>query len=149
MLPSFGGERPRIVMDAQLKERVLASPDLPSLPAIALRIIDLVQADEANIEKIAETDEIAGGERKPAILDDTPVLLIRVGDNYFCIEDVCTHDGQPLTDGPIADERIECPRHGARFALADGAPKCMPATEPIRTFDVEVRSDGVYASADD
>lgn len=99
-------------------------------------------------EQIAAKDEVAAGERKSVIVDDTPALLLRVGDQYFCIEDVCTHDGQPLTDGPIENGQIECPRHGARFDLETGAPKCMPATEPIRTFTVEVREDGVFASAD-
>lgn len=38
-----------------LLERVLDSPQLPSLPAIALEIISLVQEDEADVDKIAET----------------------------------------------------------------------------------------------
>lgn len=102
----------------------------------------------AHWEAIAAAEELADGERKPVIVDETPALLLRVGDAFYCVEDVCTHDGQPLTDGPVADGQITCPRHGARFELATGAPKCMPATEPIRTFRVEVRPDGVYASAD-
>lgn len=102
----------------------------------------------ANWEQVATRDEISPGQRKSVIVDDVPALLLRVGDNYFCIEDVCTHDGQPLTDGPVADGQIECPRHGARFDLATGAARCMPATEPIRTFAVDVRDDGIYASAD-
>lgn len=103
----------------------------------------------ASWEQIATPDEVAPGERLSVIVDDTPALLLRVGDNYFCIEDVCSHDGQPLTDGPVADGQIECPRHGAKFDLATGAPRCMPATEPIRAFPVEVRDDGIYASSDE
>ena len=54
----------------------------------------------ADFEPVASVDEIEPGTRKSVIVDDTPMLLIRVGDNFFAIEDVCTHDGQPLTDGP-------------------------------------------------
>ncbi len=96
-------------------------------------------------EKVAELDELADQDRKSIIVDDTPALLIRVGEEYFCIEDVCSHDGQPLTDGPIENCSIECPRHGARFDLATGQALCMPATEGIQTFSVEVREDGIYA----
>lgn len=99
-------------------------------------------------EHVASPDEVAPGTRKAVIVDDTPALLLRVGNDYYCIEDVCTHDGQPLTDGPVDEGQITCPRHGARFDLQTGAPTCMPATEPIRTFAVEVRADGVYASGD-
>ena len=100
-------------------------------------------------ELIAAPDEVPPGQRKSVVVDDTPALLLRVGNDYFCIEDVCTHDGQPLTEGPVAEGQITCPRHGARFDLRTGAPTCMPATEPIRTFAVEVREEGVYASSEE
>ncbi len=96
-------------------------------------------------EKIADADEVPEGGRKSVIVDDTPALLIRLGGDYFCIEDVCTHDGQPLTNGPIADGQITCPRHGARFDIKSGAATCMPATEPVQTFAVDVHPDGIFA----
>lgn len=98
------------------------------------------------LEKIADVNELAVGERASVFVDDTPVLLVRLSDaEYACIEDVCTHDGNPLTDGPIANGEITCPRHGARFDLRTGKPLCMPATEAVATFAVEVRPDGIYA----
>ncbi|GAB4137309.1 MAG: non-heme iron oxygenase ferredoxin subunit [Planctomycetaceae bacterium] len=102
-----------------------------------------------DFEKIANLNEIANGERKSVIIDDIPALLIRQDDNYYAIEDVCTHDGQPLTEGPINGCEITCPRHGARFDLRTGAALCMPATEPITTFEIEVRDDGIYAKPND
>ncbi|MFK7789635.1 MAG: HDOD domain-containing protein [Phycisphaeraceae bacterium] len=42
-------------VDAQLMDRLFCSPQLPSMPAVAMQIIDLVQQDEANVDKIAET----------------------------------------------------------------------------------------------
>lgn len=41
-------------LDEQLMDRLFDSPDLPSLPAIALQIIELVQEDEVDVDKIAE-----------------------------------------------------------------------------------------------
>jgi len=98
----------------------------------------------AEFEKVAEKDELNTGDRKSFIIDDIPALLVCVGDNYYAIEDVCTHDGQPLTDGPIEDCSIVCPRHGAKFDLKDGTALCMPATEPVQTMKVDVRYDGIY-----
>jgi 3-phenylpropionate/trans-cinnamate dioxygenase ferredoxin subunit len=97
------------------------------------------------LEKVADLNEIPAGGRKSVIVDEIPALLLHAAGTYYCIEDVCTHDGQPLTDGPLHDHAIECPRHGARFDIRTGKVLCMPATQPVRVFSVEVRADGVYA----
>ncbi len=85
---------------------------------------------------VAATDELQPGDRKAVFVDDEPVLLVRIDDDYFCVADVCTHDGQPLGDGPIADRQITCTRHGARFDLTTGDALCMPATEPVAVYSV-------------
>ena len=100
-------------------------------------------------EKVADLHEVPEFGRKSWLLaDEVPVILVRLQEQYYCVEDVCSHDGQPLTNGPIDDRQITCPRHGAKFDLANGAPTCMPATEPIQTFNVEVREDGIYVACD-
>jgi 3-phenylpropionate/trans-cinnamate dioxygenase ferredoxin component len=96
------------------------------------------------LEPVARVDEIPDGGRKSIIIDDVPALLLRIGDAFYCIEDVCTHDGQPLTDGPLVGCEITCPRHGARFDVRTGQAMCMPATEPVATYRVEVRDGIVY-----
>lgn len=98
-----------------------------------------------DFEEIASIDDFQDADRLEVFVEDTPVLLIRAGDQYFAIEDVCTHDGQPLTDGCIKDGAIVCPRHGARFDLQTGKALCMPATKPVRTFEVEVRDRKIFA----
>jgi len=98
--------------------------------------------------KVAALSDVAPGGRLSIIVDELPALLLRVGDDLYCIEDVCTHDGQPLTDGPVADCAIECPRHGARFDLRTGKAIRMPATEPVRTFPVSVRNGDVFVDVD-
>ena len=70
---------------------------------------------------------------------------------YYAIEDVCTHDGEPLADAPVeaataADIAmgargpvVVCPRHGARFCLRSGAVLCPPAYEPVPAFATRVQ----------
>jgi len=103
----------------------------------------------SEFEKVADAAELSSGGRKSIVVDDLPALLVRVGNDYFAFEDVCTHDGQPLTDGPVTGVEITCPRHGARFDMRTGKPLCMPATEPIAAFAVDVRSDGIYVKTND
>lgn len=95
-------------------------------------------------ERIASLKDLPDGGRLSVEVDELPALLIHAAGRIYCIEDVCTHDGQPLTEGPVENGEITCPRHGARFALATGQPMCMPATQPIRTFPVDVRGDDIF-----
>jgi len=101
----------------------------------------------SDFEEIASLDEFGLNDRIEGFLEDTPVLLIRMKDQYFVIEDVCTHDGQPLTNGCIEEGEIVCPRHGARFDIRTGKAMCMPATKAIKTFEVEVRDRKIFARA--
>ena len=98
----------------------------------------------SDFERVAAVSEIAPGGRLSILVDGVPALLVRLGDEFFAVEDVCSHDGQPLTDGPIGDCSITCPRHGARFDLRTGRPLCMPAITPIETFEVQVRDSDIF-----
>ena len=69
------------------------------------------------------------------------VGVYNCGGELYAIEDLCTHDGNPLADGPVEGLEVVCPRHGARFCLRTGAALAPPAYEAVRTFAVE-RRDG-------
>lgn len=97
-------------------------------------------------ERVASVTELPDGGRLSIEVDETPALLIRLGEFFYAIEDLCTHDGQPLTDGPLVGQEIKCPRHGARFDLSTGKAMCMPATRGVRTFAVEIRDSEIFVS---
>ena len=99
----------------------------------------------SEFEPVASVSEIPPNCRKSVVVDDLPALLVRIGEDYYCIEDTCSHDGQAMTDGAIRGCEIECPRHGARFDLRNGNVLCMPATEGIATFEVRVQ-DGIISA---
>ena len=104
----------------------------------------------SEFERVAAVDDVASGGRLSIFVDDIPALLVRLGDEFFAIEDVCSHDRQPLTNGAVgSDCSIICPRHGAKFNLRTGAAMCMPAIQPISTFEVRIRDGAVFARAHD
>jgi 3-phenylpropionate/trans-cinnamate dioxygenase ferredoxin subunit len=79
-----------------------------------------------------------------ATVDGVEVIVVRCGGELYCLENVCSHERFPLSDGevdPLTCE-IECARHGAMFDLATGEPRSLPATHPVRTFMVSVH-DGI------
>ena len=67
------------------------------------------------------------------------VALVRDGDEFFAIEDQCSHAAVALSEGEVENCTVECWLHGSRFDLRTGKPIGLPATEPIATFPVEVR----------
>lgn len=97
----------------------------------------------AEFERVASVSEIPPGGRKSLVFDDRAVLVFRIGNDFYAVEDVCSHDGQPLTDGPLDGYSVECPRHAARFDVRTGKPLCMPAVEPIAVYEVRVEGDDV------
>lgn len=97
---------------------------------------------------IARVAEFGSGERRVVELDDTQVVVFKLGGQYYAIEDVCTHDGGRLTGGTVEGDQIVCPRHGARFCIRTGAALSAPAYEPTSTFPVRMQ-DGVIQVRDD
>lgn len=77
------------------------------------------------------------------------VVLFHVGGKFSCIDDLCTHDGGPLSDGELDDHTIACPRHGAKFDICTGKALTMPATEDTAAHEVEVRDGWVWIKVRD
>lgn len=92
----------------------------------------------ATFLKVANLSDLAEGGRLSVEVEGRAVLVFRLGGDVFAVEDVCTHDGQPLTDGELVNGEIECPRHGARFDIKTGRAMCMPAVEPVKVFPVRI-----------
>ncbi len=105
-------------------------------------------SDALGFVTVARVGEIAAGDVKIVRLDDTTVAVFHLDDGYWAIEDVCTHDGGPVAEGPLEGGVIECPRHGARFDVRTGAVKSFPATTPVPTYAVRVVGDEVQVSLD-
>ena len=77
-------------------------------------------------------------------IGDLGVAIARDGDEFFAIQDLCSHAAVALSEGEVADCTVECWLHGSRFDLRTGKPTGLPATEPVATFPVEVRESDVY-----
>jgi nitrite reductase/ring-hydroxylating ferredoxin subunit len=67
-----------------------------------------------------------------------------------CTDDICSHQSNQLSDGGYLDgDEVQCAFHGGRFNIRTGAAIGLPATEPIRTFPVEVREGRIYVDIGD
>jgi nitrite reductase/ring-hydroxylating ferredoxin subunit len=84
----------------------------------------------------ADASLLADGRPARVVVDDTPVFLLRAGENVFAIHDRCSHRGCSLTDGELEGDQVVCACHGSRFDVRDGAVKGGPATAPQPSFQV-------------
>ena len=72
-----------------------------------------------------------------------PVAVVRDGDDFYAIDDECSHASIPLSEGEVEGCEIECWLHGSRFDLRTGKPSGPPATEPVAVYAVQVDGDDV------
>lgn len=102
----------------------------------------------ANWIEVAHVGDIPPGEFRPVAVNGAMLVLFNLDGEYFALDDVCTHDGGPLSDGVVQGDNVACPRHGACFSIRTGAVTAPPAVEPVRAFPVRVR-DGVVEILDE
>lgn len=100
---------------------------------------------------ICPTSEIPEGERAVFQVKEHWVAIFNVSGRYYAIEDLCTHDGNILTEDeagnpvPLKDDYIiACPRHGARFDIRDGKAKTPAITAvDVPFYPVRIRDDNI------
>ena len=83
-----------------------------------------------------------------AAVDAEAIVVVRFEGEVFALEDRCTHEDVPLSEGDVELFRgvptIECWKHGSCFDLRTGEPTNLPATEPVPVYPVRVEGDDVY-----
>lgn len=94
----------------------------------------------------ARTNEIPPGGHKAITVDGIPIVLFNLENEYYAIENRCTHEDFPLSEGPIINGQITCPLHGARFNIKTGEVTAPPAFEDVATFPVRIIEDKIQVA---
>ena len=73
-------------------------------------------------------------------LGSGPVVVVRIAEQVFALEDRCSHEDFALSEGLVDTDtcEIECARHGAMFSLVNGDACSLPAVKAVPTVDVAV-----------
>ncbi|GAA3202836.1 Rieske (2Fe-2S) protein [Actinocorallia longicatena] len=93
---------------------------------------------------VCATGEIMPGEIRP--VPGFPILVCRSGDSLYAVAAVCPHSGALLKKGSVVEDCLECPLHGARFALADGRIRRGPSSRRLATYPVIVTEGDIFVS---
>ncbi len=94
---------------------------------------------------IAATADIPDGSGKTIQIDGHKIAVFRVGDNFYAIDDTCSHANASLGAGELDPDTlcVECPLHGALFDITTGQARTLPAYQPVQTYAVQVENDSL------
>ncbi len=100
----------------------------------------------STLVQLARLDEIRPGQMLRVEHDGHAYLLANVDGEILAADDTCTHEDAPLSIGALHGDCVSCSLHGAVFNLRTGAPVEEPASEPLRTYAVEVRDGAIFVA---
>lgn len=95
---------------------------------------------------LCRADSVADGEARAFDIGKASVALVRIGEDFHAIDDVCSHADFSLAAGEVDPDEctVECWKHGALFDLRTGEALTLPATRPVAVYEVRV-ADGDVA----
>lgn len=72
--------------------------------------------------------------------------MFRVADEVYAIDDTCSHAEASLSAGEFDPDElcVECPLHGSLFDVRTGAPRTLPAFEPVTVYRAFIEGDTVF-----
>jgi len=73
------------------------------------------------LTRIAKTDDLSEGTMKKYQVQDTEILIARIGGKYYATQNKCPHFGGDLSKGKLEGSVVTCPRHSSQFNLTDGS----------------------------
>jgi len=109
---------------------------------------------------VARADELPPGGHKIVTIRNLQIGVFRLGDEYYALPNVCTHQFGPLCEGKIGpaivataetewqprlayeNEVVACPWHGLEFHIRTGQCLAYP-TVRLRRYLVTVEGDEV------
>jgi len=93
--------------------------------------------------RACSVSDVVSGATLAVEVEGTNVAVVRDGDDWYAVDDECSHAAIPLSEGDVEGCEIECWLHGSRFDLRTGKPSGPPATEPVAVYPVKVEAEDV------
>ena len=95
--------------------------------------------------RVCSVNDVKSGQHDRFDVGGVNVCVIRVDDDWYAINDTCSHEDYSLCEGDVWEDEleIECPKHGSTFSLRTGEPQSLPATKPVPVYSVRIDGDDV------
>lgn len=104
-----------------------------------------------------KVSELNNGMMKAVEVQGKEILLARVADKYYAIDNRCPHLGGNLSRGRLEGTVVTCPLHGSQFDVTDGrivrwlkgsgplqtVSKLFKGPKPVATYNVKIEDDRI------
>jgi nitrite reductase/ring-hydroxylating ferredoxin subunit len=100
-------------------------------------------AEAGQFVPVMPADELEQQVLTAAVVEGTPVCLVRLDDRVVAFEDRCPHRGTPLSQGTLRDTTLTCAAHTWEFDVRTGellrlrAPACL-SMRAVRERDGQI-----------
>lgn len=96
--------------------------------------------------KVCEEKSLKNGDILDFDFEDKQIMVAKAKNKLYALDRICTHAYADLTTGFMNEDEktVTCPLHMSMFKLEDGSPQNLPAEQPLKKYNVEVRDGWVH-----
>jgi NAD(P)H-dependent nitrite reductase small subunit len=105
----------------------------------------LEEDDMANFVKVAQLSDVPAGQGKCVEVGDKRIALFNIDGTVYAIDDVCPHQGGPISEGECEGKIVTCPWHGWEFDVETGVNR-DDTDIALGKFEVKVEGDDVFVA---
>ena len=92
---------------------------------------------------LCSTDAFSENNMLEIIHEQHSYLIAKVNEEYFVVDNMCSHENSELILGCLKDKTIKCSLHGSYFDLETGKALNEPADEPIKTYPAIIENNNI------
>ena len=106
--------------------------------------------------ELSKIDELKDGTMKEVNVAGRQILLARVRDKYYAVDNLCPHMKGNLSQGKLQGTVVTCPLHGSQFDISNGqvvrwlrgglmskAGRALKLSKNLTVYNVKVEGSGV------
>ena len=95
--------------------------------------------------KVATVGEVPDDSMIGVTAGGEEIVLVKIGDDYFALDDWCTHAGGMLHEGALYPDafEVECPIHEGMYDVRTGEVTMPPTEQDVATYAVRVEGDDI------
>ena len=101
--------------------------------------------DTEKVVRVCGKAEVEPGAVKAFAVGPSMLAVYNIDGTYYVTDDECTHAAASLADGILEGDVIECCMHMGSFNVVTGEPVAPPCEVPLRTYQVVLKGDDVFA----
>jgi nitrite reductase/ring-hydroxylating ferredoxin subunit len=103
-------------------------------------------APDGYVQVLSDNELAEGSLVQVEVEGDVRVLAKLEGGEVRALTGICTHEEAELAEGDLEGTTLWCPFHAAGFDVESGAATCLPASEPLRRYDVKVEDGQIFVA---